>query len=56
VCFPTCPHGRRITTAHRHGFRSVEAAEAAGYRPCQHCRPAPEQASADREVADPVPE
>ena len=56
VCFPTCPHGRRITAAHRHGFRSVEAAEAAGYRPCKYCRPAPEQASADREVAGSVPE
>ena len=45
VCFPTCPHGRRITAAHRHGFRSVAAAEAAGYRPCQYCRPVLEHAS-----------
>jgi methylated-DNA-[protein]-cysteine S-methyltransferase len=39
VCFPTCHHARRITPEHRHGFRSVPAAEAAGYRPCQTCRP-----------------
>lgn len=41
VCFPTCPNARRITDAHRHGFRSVRNAEAAGYRPCRHCRPVP---------------
>lgn len=40
VCFPSCPHGRRITTAHRHGFRTMDAATAAGYRPCLYCRPA----------------
>jgi len=56
VCFPTCPHGRRITAAHRHGFRSIEAAEAAGYRPCQYCRPVREHTDTDREVADAVPE
>ncbi|HEX4704006.1 MAG TPA: methylated-DNA--[protein]-cysteine S-methyltransferase [Pseudonocardiaceae bacterium] len=39
VCFPTCANARRITEAHRHGFRSVAEADAAGYRPCQHCRP-----------------
>ena len=39
VCFPTCHHARRITSAHRHGFRGIPEAEAAGYRPCQACRP-----------------
>jgi O-6-methylguanine DNA methyltransferase len=39
VCFPTCHNARRITPAHRHGFRSVTQAEAAGYRPCLHCQP-----------------
>lgn len=39
VCFPTCHNARRITPGHRHGFRSVPEAEAAGYRPCQACRP-----------------
>ncbi|MCW2916039.1 MAG: cysteine methyltransferase [Actinomycetia bacterium] len=39
VCFPTCRNARRITPEHRHGFRSVTQAEAAGYRPCLHCRP-----------------
>lgn len=39
VCFPTCHNARRITPGHRHGFRSIPDAEAAGYRPCQSCRP-----------------
>jgi O-6-methylguanine DNA methyltransferase len=39
VCFPTCANARRITEPHRHGFRSIAEADAAGYRPCQHCRP-----------------
>jgi methylated-DNA-[protein]-cysteine S-methyltransferase len=39
VCFPTCPNARRITSAHRHGFRTVAEAEDAGYRPCRSCRP-----------------
>jgi hypothetical protein len=30
---------RRITPAHRHGFRTIGSAVAAGYRPCQACRP-----------------
>lgn len=42
VCFPTCPHARRITTVHRHGFRTIGTAIAAGYRPCLHCRPTTE--------------
>ncbi|MEV0622929.1 methylated-DNA--[protein]-cysteine S-methyltransferase [Nonomuraea sp. NPDC050404] len=40
VCFPTCHNARRITPAHRHGFRSVAQARDAGYRPCRTCRPA----------------
>jgi O-6-methylguanine DNA methyltransferase len=39
VCYPTCHHARRITTRHRHGFRTIDSATAAGYRPCRHCRP-----------------
>ncbi|MDL4776899.1 methylated-DNA--[protein]-cysteine S-methyltransferase [Actinomadura xylanilytica] len=39
VCYPTCGDARRITPAHRRGFRTVAAAEAAGYRPCLRCRP-----------------
>ena len=40
VCLPTCHHARRITARHRVSFRSLEAATAAGYRPCRACRPA----------------
>ncbi|MEU6718818.1 methylated-DNA--[protein]-cysteine S-methyltransferase [Nonomuraea sp. NPDC046802] len=40
VCFPTCHNARRITPRHRHGFRSVAQARAAGYRPCRTCEPA----------------
>lgn len=39
VCYPTCGDARRITPGHRHGFRDLAAARAAGYRPCLHCRP-----------------
>lgn len=39
VCFPTCPNARRITAAHRHGFRTMADAAGAGYRPCRQCRP-----------------
>ncbi|TDD62626.1 methylated-DNA--[protein]-cysteine S-methyltransferase [Actinomadura darangshiensis] len=39
VCYPTCGDARRIAPAHRHGFRDLDAARAAGYRPCLHCRP-----------------
>lgn len=42
VCFPTCHDARRITPAHRHGFRTIGTAVAAGYRPCCHCRPTTE--------------
>ncbi|WP_327087852.1 methylated-DNA--[protein]-cysteine S-methyltransferase [Nonomuraea sp. NBC_01738] len=40
VCFPTCHNARRITRAHRHGFRTLAQAREAGYRPCKSCRPA----------------
>ncbi|SEH00423.1 O-6-methylguanine DNA methyltransferase [Nonomuraea solani] len=40
VCFPTCHNARRITPRHRHGFRTLVQAGAAGYRPCRTCRPA----------------
>ena len=39
VCMPTCHHAQRITDAHRVPFRSMQAAERAGYRPCRVCRP-----------------
>ncbi|MFI0446003.1 methylated-DNA--[protein]-cysteine S-methyltransferase [Actinomadura sp. 6N118] len=39
VCYPTCADARRITPEHRHGFRTLPAARAAGYRPCHRCRP-----------------
>ncbi len=45
VCFPTCHHARRITTAHRNGFATIDAALADGYRPCRACRPAPDDAA-----------
>jgi O-6-methylguanine DNA methyltransferase len=38
-CFPTCRAARRITDRHRVMFRSEAKARAAGYRPCQICRP-----------------
>jgi len=40
VCFPTCAHARRIAREHRCGFRSIDQATRAGYRPCKQCRPA----------------
>ncbi|GAB2612188.1 hypothetical protein GCM10027168_51230 [Streptomyces capparidis] len=46
VCFPTCHNARRITPAHRHGFRDLAQARAAGYRPCRTCRPGPAEAEA----------
>ncbi|MBO2454713.1 methylated-DNA--[protein]-cysteine S-methyltransferase [Actinomadura barringtoniae] len=39
VCYPTCSDARRITDGHRQGFRTLAAAQAAGYRPCLHCKP-----------------
>jgi O-6-methylguanine DNA methyltransferase len=40
VCLPACRHARRISASHRKAFRSLDDAEAAGYRPCRVCRPA----------------
>jgi O-6-methylguanine DNA methyltransferase len=39
-CYPSCTHARRIGAAHRVEVANVAVAEAAGYRPCHHCRPA----------------
>ena len=39
-CLPTCGHARRIQPRHRVLFSSFEQATAAGFRPCQVCRPA----------------
>jgi O-6-methylguanine DNA methyltransferase len=39
VCLPTCRHAKRVTPRHRIPFRSLQAAAAAGYRPCKICRP-----------------
>ena len=39
VCLPTCHHARRVMPRHQVPFRSLEAAAAAGYRPCKVCRP-----------------
>ncbi|MBA2381132.1 MAG: methylated-DNA--[protein]-cysteine S-methyltransferase [Chloroflexi bacterium] len=38
-CMPTCRDARRVTERHLMHFPSARAAEAAGYRPCKHCRP-----------------
>ena len=40
VCYPSCHHARRVTPAHRVGFRSLNHALAGGFRPCRRCRPA----------------
>jgi len=40
VCLPTCHNAKRITPQHRVPFRSLAAADAAGYRACRECRPA----------------
>jgi len=39
VCHPTCRDAKRVTPRHRVPFASLAAARAAGFRPCQHCRP-----------------
>lgn len=39
-CLPTCHDARRVTDRHRVRFASASVADAAGYRPCKHCRPA----------------
>jgi O-6-methylguanine DNA methyltransferase len=38
-CMPTCRDARRVTERHLVHFPSAQAATAAGYRPCRHCRP-----------------
>jgi len=38
-CYPTCRHAQRIGDAHRVSFTSEAEAQAAGYRPCNVCRP-----------------
>jgi O-6-methylguanine DNA methyltransferase len=38
-CHPTCRDARRVSAVHKAEFRDREAAVAAGYRPCKHCRP-----------------
>lgn len=38
-CHPTCRYAKRIREENRIEFRSQDAAEAAGYRPCKVCRP-----------------
>ena len=40
VCHATCRNARRIRPENRRPFRSVKEATAAGYKPCQACRPA----------------
>jgi O-6-methylguanine DNA methyltransferase len=40
VCYPSCHHARRIDPSHRVGFRTLDRAMDAGYRPCRDCRPA----------------
>jgi O-6-methylguanine DNA methyltransferase len=39
VCHPTCRDARRVTERHKVTFPTLNAAAAAGYRPCLHCRP-----------------
>ena len=39
VCYPTCGAARRTAPGHRHGFATLPKAVAAGYRPCENCRP-----------------
>lgn len=39
-CYPTCRHAKRTQPRHTVEFRSVAAAEEAGYRACKVCRPA----------------
>lgn len=39
ACNPTCRQARRSKPENLVVFESLEAAEAAGYRPCSYCRP-----------------
>jgi O-6-methylguanine DNA methyltransferase len=38
-CFPTCHDARRMRPENRVPLRSLKEANAAGYRPCCHCKP-----------------
>ncbi|HEY6380159.1 MAG TPA: methylated-DNA--[protein]-cysteine S-methyltransferase [Candidatus Dormibacteraeota bacterium] len=38
-CLPSCHHARRTAPRHLVEFASTDAARAAGYRACKHCRP-----------------
>ena len=38
-CFPTCHDARRMRPENRVPLRSVEEADAAGFRPCRRCKP-----------------
>lgn len=40
VCMPTCRRLTSVEPARQRGFRSLPAAEAEGFRPCDECRPA----------------
>lgn len=39
VCLPSCHAVRDTAPGERRGFRSLDRALAAGYRPCEHCHP-----------------
>jgi len=39
-CYPTCGGVDHLIVANRVRFRSARAALAAGYHPCEDCRPA----------------
>jgi O-6-methylguanine DNA methyltransferase len=38
-CYPSCRNARRISAQHRVPFRTVDAAQRAGFRACRVCRP-----------------
>lgn len=38
-CHPTCRNAKRITDRHRRTFATAATAAAAGFCPCQVCRP-----------------
>jgi methylated-DNA-[protein]-cysteine S-methyltransferase len=40
-CYTTCRHARRVAPSHRLDFTTTRQAEAAGFRACKVCRPAP---------------
>ncbi len=39
VCMPTCHRLADVAPEQRRAFRTLPAATAAGFRPCEHCRP-----------------